>query len=180
MMSIAYEDLRRAADMAPSILNTKPWSLSGVADHRIELRAEWRRSLEAVDPRHRELFISCGAALFNVRMAIRVTGHDLAYSLVPGEQDTGDACPRCQSPGLLASVEIALHGVHPATEDEQRLYEAIPVSAYGPHAVCQGNRDEQGGRARAGTIPGGGRFQAGQGSGGKDPAGTSPHGPAGS
>ena len=127
MMPIAYEDLRRAADMAPSILNTKPWSLSGVADDRIELRADWRRRLEAIDPRHRELSISCGAALFNVRMAIRVTGHDLAYSLVPGEQAPGDACPHCWAPGLLASVEIALHGIHPATEDEQRLYEAIPV-----------------------------------------------------
>jgi hypothetical protein len=51
----------------------------------------------------------------------------LAYSLVPGEQVPGDACPHCWAPGLLASVEIALHGIHPATEDEQRLYEAIPV-----------------------------------------------------
>ncbi len=56
-----------------------------------------------------------------------MTGHELAYSLVPGEQATGDAYPHCWAPGLLASVEIALHGVHPATEDEQRLYEAIPV-----------------------------------------------------
>ena len=58
MMPIAYENLRQVADMAPSILNTKPWSLSGVADDRLELRADWRRRLEVIDPRHRELFIS--------------------------------------------------------------------------------------------------------------------------
>lgn len=127
MMPITYEDLRRVADMAPSILNTKPWSLSFVADDRIELRTDWRRSLKVIDPRHRQLVISCGAALFNVRMAIRVTGHDLACSLVPSEQATGDACPDCWAPGLLASVEIALRSIHPATEDEQRLYEAIPL-----------------------------------------------------
>ena len=62
-----------------------------------------------------------------MRTAIRVTGHDLAYSLVPSEQALDDACPHCWAPGLLASVEIALHAIHPATEDEQRLYEAIPV-----------------------------------------------------
>ena len=126
-MPITIEEFRRAAGMAPSILNTRPWSLRFVADDRIEMRADWERSLKVVDPRHRELVISCGAALFNVRMAIRVTGHDLAYSLVPGEQASGDACPDCMAPGLVASVEIAPRGIHPATEDEQRLYEAIPL-----------------------------------------------------
>ena len=126
-MPITYEDLRRVADMAPSILNTKPWSLSFVADDCIELRMDWRRSLKVIDPRHRQLVTSCGAALFNMRMAIRVTGHDLAYSLVPSEQAPGEACPDCRAPGLLASVEIASRSIHPATEDEQRLYEAIPL-----------------------------------------------------
>jgi len=131
-MTISYEDLRRIAAMAPSILNTKPWSLSKVAEDRYELRADWGRSLEVIDPRHRELIISCGAALLNVRMAIRVTGHDLAYSLVPSEQPEDDECQHCKArgrrtPGLLASVEISLRWIHPATEDEQRLYEMIPL-----------------------------------------------------
>lgn len=127
MMPVTSEDLRHSADMAPSILNTKPWFLPDAADDRIELRADWRRSLEVIDPRHRELVISCGAALFNVRMAIRVTGHDLAYLLVPSEQPDDAECPHCGTQGLLASVEIALHWIHPATEDEQRLYEMIPL-----------------------------------------------------
>lgn len=46
---------------------------------------------------------------------------------MPSEQDIYDACPHCRLPGLLLSVEIALHAIHPATEDDQRLYEAIPV-----------------------------------------------------
>ena len=33
--------LMRAADAAPSILNTKPWRFDRVAAHRIELRPDW-------------------------------------------------------------------------------------------------------------------------------------------
>ncbi len=126
-MTIPLEELCRVAGMAPSVLNTKPWSLSGVGDDCVELRADWQQSLEAIDPRHRELVISCGAALFNIRMAVRETGHDLACSLVPGLQRADDACPRCGAPGLLASIEIGWRRLHRATDEERRLYHAIPL-----------------------------------------------------
>jgi hypothetical protein len=126
-MTVPLEELRRVADMAPSILNTKPWSLFAAGDDRVELRADWGQRLETIDPRHRELVISCGAALFNIRMAIRVTGHDVAWSLVPGMQRGADACPHCGAPGLLASVEIARRPLYGATDEEQRLYQVIPL-----------------------------------------------------
>ena len=123
--------LTAAADAAPSILNTKPWELDQVAADRIELRPCWERHLEVIDPRHRELLISCGAALFNLRMAIRVSGHDPVVWLLPDEQPAGPAvCPhcgeRCGIGNLVASVEIVTSRTHPATVTEQRLYEAIP------------------------------------------------------
>jgi hypothetical protein len=127
--------LRQDADAAPSILNTKPWKVDQVAADRIELRPDWTQYLEVIDPRHRELFISCGAALFNLRMAIRVTGHDPLVWLLPDEQTGGAAAgaPVCQHCGeccgvgdLLASVEIITRLPHPVTVIEQRLYEAIP------------------------------------------------------
>jgi len=120
-----------AVDAAPSILNTKPWKIDQVAADRIELRPDWTRHLEVIDPRHRELLISCGAALFNLRMAIRATGHDPVVWLLP-DQQTGGAtvCQHCGEPcgvgDLLASVEIVTRRAHPATITEQRLYEAIP------------------------------------------------------
>ena len=122
--------LMRDADAAPSILNTKPWSFDRVASDRIELRPDWQRHLKIIDPRHRELLISCGAALFNLRMAIRVTGHDPVVWLLPDQQTGGAAvCPhcgdRCGIGDLLASVEIVVRRAHPATVTEQRLYEAI-------------------------------------------------------
>ena len=123
--------LMRDADAAPSILNTKPWKFEKVADNRIELHPDWTRHLTVIDPRHRELVISCGAALFNLRMAIRVTGHDPVVWLLP-DQQPGQArecehCGKCCGVGnMLASVEIITRRAHPVTVTEQRLYEAIP------------------------------------------------------
>jgi hypothetical protein len=109
--------LVRAAQLAPSVLNTQPWKFEISASDRIDLRADRKRFLEHTDPRHRELFISCGAALFNLRMALRVTGHDAVVWLLP--DPAGD-------PDLLASVEIVLSRPHAPTVVEQRLYETIP------------------------------------------------------
>ena len=106
-----------AAKAAPSVLNTQPWLFQIVANDRINLRAERERWLQYIDPKERELVISCGAALFNLRLALRVAGHDLVVWLTPDEED---------EPDLLASVEIVTTRVHPPTVSEQRLYEAIP------------------------------------------------------
>ena len=68
------------------------------------------------DPLAREFAISCGAALFNLRLAIRVAGHDLAVWLLPDpEHDSA----------LLASVEIVTGRIKKPTIAEQELYEAI-------------------------------------------------------
>jgi hypothetical protein len=134
-MSDLYEPfdmtrLKRAFDAAPSILNTRPWQFDKVAADRIELRPDWDRHLRIIDPLHRELFISCGAALFNLRLAIRVTGHEPVVWLLPDEQAGGPACPHCWHNcgvgDLLASVEIVTHRTKPVTVTEQRLYEEIP------------------------------------------------------
>jgi nitroreductase len=114
-----------AAQQAPSVYNTQPWSFWIRADDRIELRAnvgeahggDPGRRLPVTDPEDRELAISCGAALFNLRMAIRVTGHDVVVWLLPDLD--GD-------PTLLASVEVVTGRVRRPTVEEQELYEAIP------------------------------------------------------
>jgi Nitroreductase family len=108
--------LIRAAQAAPSIHNTQPWSFRIVADDRIELRANPERQLRIADPHRREMVISCGAALFNLRMALRVTGHDPVVWLVPDQK---------KHPDLLASVEIVTSRARLPGFGEQRLYEAI-------------------------------------------------------
>ena len=63
----AYLD--RVAARAPSLHNTQPWRFKATQD-TIELYADQRRKLH-VDPIGREMLISCGAALFGLRLAIR-------------------------------------------------------------------------------------------------------------
>lgn len=106
--------LLRYAVLAPSGHNTQPW-LFGVDGHAVELYADRMRGLAVVDPEDRELTISCGAALFNLRVALRRFGfRDDAYDLLP---DPGD-------PDLLARVRLEPGA--PPTAEEQALFEAIP------------------------------------------------------
>lgn len=57
------------AILAPSSHNSQPWKFR-VAGNTLELYADRTRSLRVVDPGDRELLISCGAALFNLRTAM--------------------------------------------------------------------------------------------------------------
>lgn len=113
---------------APSVHNTQPWYFRIVADDRIDICARFGDGADAeftmngngrlsVSPAlRRELIISCGAALYNLRLAVRVTGHDLVLWLLP--RDSG--------PLVLASVEIVTSRTKRPTATEQELYEAIP------------------------------------------------------
>jgi hypothetical protein len=104
-----------AVEKAPSVFNTRPWSFRFSGTDRIELRL--LASLGDLDrARAREYTISCGAALLNLRLAIRVAGHDLAVWLLPDpEHDSA----------LLASVEIMTGRFKKPTVEDQELYEAI-------------------------------------------------------
>ena len=71
------DDLARfvveAAINAPSVHNTQPWWFHG-ADHEIGVHADDERRLPVADPDGREMMISCGAALFTARVALRYLG----------------------------------------------------------------------------------------------------------
>lgn len=68
--------LRQAAvraTRAPSVHNTQPWQI--VLDgNSLELHADWDRQLHVLDPRGRQLLLSCGCALFNARVALAGAG----------------------------------------------------------------------------------------------------------
>ncbi len=77
--------VRRAAvraTLAPSIHNTQPWRflLSGTS---LEVHADWNRRLRVLDPRGRQLLISCGCALFNARVALAAAGYDATIERWP-------------------------------------------------------------------------------------------------
>lgn len=111
------EQLRLAvqyAVLAPSSHNTQPWHFI-VDDHSIIVCADRMRALPVVDPFDRELIISCGAALLNLRAALSRYGLGYRITLFPSSLD----------PDMLAHVRI--------TEDAgfqdvrlRPLFEAIP------------------------------------------------------
>ncbi len=70
------------AVLAPSSHNTQPWLFRIVGDG-VELYADRTRALPVVDPNDRELIMSCGAALFNLRIALRHFGYEAPMQTFP-------------------------------------------------------------------------------------------------
>lgn len=102
------------ASAAPSIHNTQPWRFRVAGDDLLELHADPDRMLWVADPHGRALHLSCGAALFNLRLAVRAIG---ARSLVWPLPDVA------AEPTLLASVRIT-EG-RPPTLAELELFDSI-------------------------------------------------------
>jgi len=117
--------LTEALDRAPSIFNQRPWELELAADDRVELYSVPNDALAGAGLL-REAVISCGAALYNLRLAIRVAGRQPTVWLLPGlDQDSGllDAVTGART--LLASVEVMPGRAARPTKAEQELYEAL-------------------------------------------------------
>jgi nitroreductase len=101
------------AVLAPSSHNTQPW-LFRLDDNTVELYADAERVLKTVDPKGRELIMSCGAALYILRLTLRNFGYTEKTELFPNPD----------SRQLLARVTLTGIG-HPNKEDK-RLFEAVP------------------------------------------------------
>jgi nitroreductase len=122
------------AVLAPSGHNTQPWRfrLRGAA---LDLLADRSRALPVVDPDDRELTISCGAALANLRCAAAALGERLAVAILP------DAA----SPDLLATIRTL--GPCPPQVRLARLLRAMTARrtsrhVFAPDPVPEPLRDE--------------------------------------
>lgn len=86
-----WSDLKKIAHfgtLAASGHNTQPWKFV-IEENAIEIRPDFSRSLPVVDPEHRELWISLGCALENMKVAAREFGY--AYDVdYPENAETGE------------------------------------------------------------------------------------------
>jgi nitroreductase len=71
-----------AATAAPSVHNTQPW-LFRLRPDGVDVLVDRRRQLHTIDPHGREMFVSVGAAVFNLRLALRANGWRTATRLTP-------------------------------------------------------------------------------------------------
>jgi hypothetical protein len=99
-----------AAGLAPSVLNTQPWRFD-VHGSTIDLYADTDRALlECADPLGRQLVISCGAALLNMRVTAAFLGRVLDIQLLPVTNSPTLLARATIGPRLLArSADAALY-----------------------------------------------------------------------
>jgi nitroreductase len=100
------------AARAPSVHNTQPWRFR-VTEYAVELYADPARRLR-VDPLGREMVISCGAALFGLRLGIRSLGFMPLVAILPTPARRG----------LLA--QVSLGAPRPIDQAERQLLAAVP------------------------------------------------------
>jgi Nitroreductase family len=106
----------RYAILAPSSHNTQPWRYIVNADELL-VCADRTRSLPNIDPFDRELIISCGTALLNLRVT-------LAHFRVPVEITT---FPQSSDPDIVARIVFPKSG--PMLKDLAELFDAITKRA---------------------------------------------------
>jgi hypothetical protein len=108
------DDLLRTAGRAPSLHNSQPWQFH-LSPRAIELHADPARTLPVADPDGREQRLACGAALFNLRLALH------GYGIRP----TVTILPDRARPELLAVIRHG--GAKEPTPEQTRLLQAVPL-----------------------------------------------------
>ncbi len=121
------EGVVTAASYAPSIHDTQPWHWL-VGDRRLDLFADPSRLLGAVDPDGRQLLISCGAALYYTRIALRLRGFVPAVVVLPGGPGYGGLHRDLAGKEPLATIRV--NEARPADSWERSL----GAAAYLGHA----------------------------------------------
>lgn len=106
-------DVLTTAARAPSLHNTQPWRFHVVPD-RIDLWADPDRRLWATDPTGAEQRLACGAALYNLRLALH--GHGIRPLVTLHTEP--------DHPDLLATIRYG--GRKPPTQEQRRLLRAVP------------------------------------------------------
>lgn len=104
---------------APSVLNTQPWRFRVRADApAVEVYVDRARVLRTVDPEGREAVVSCGAALYTLRLAARHYG----FSVRVEYPQLGIALPWTGT-DLVATVHLA--GPSAPASAEEALFRAV-------------------------------------------------------
>jgi hypothetical protein len=122
---------------APSAHNTQPWHFVAWHD-AIELYLDPRRVLLVADPEGREARLGCGAALFNLRLALRARGYLGDVRLQPDRsRPLLLAVVRVGSPQPATPLELGLHRVIHRRHSHRRPFHDTPVPPRARHLIAE-------------------------------------------
>lgn len=97
----------RYAILSPSTYNTQPWFFK-IANDTVSVYADRRYALPVIDSDDRGLTMSCAAALFSLRLAIKYFGYGEVTEILPDPNDSD----------LIARVKLAEKREPGTTEKE--------------------------------------------------------------
>lgn len=121
------QPLLEAAIQAPSSHNTQPWFFRVLQDG-IELYADRERSLPINDPHRRELVISCGCALMNMRVAAAALGMQVRVAYPPPTMYTEMLATLKLSPYIACDTALApLAAAIPRRHTCRDRFDEVPV-----------------------------------------------------
>src|SRR5205814_3869916 len=117
----------RAAIAAPSIHNSQPWLFRPHGD-TVDVYLDRARRLHATDPDGREMHVSVGAALLNLRIAMLAAGRRALVRLLPDADRPDLAAVVTVGPAIAATPEIsALADAIPRRQTNRRPFGSTPV-----------------------------------------------------
>lgn len=143
---MSLREVLDVARVAPSIHNTQPWRFEASGDH-LELWAERSRLLPVIDPKGRQLVVSCGAALEHAVVAARGLGEELRVWTFPDPARPellatavlGPGAPPTEHEGALLQATSLRHTYRgrftPEPLAEQAIQRLSTLEVLGPTAV---------------------------------------------
>ncbi|QIZ37645.1 nitroreductase family protein [Saccharopolyspora sp. ASAGF58] len=137
------EQIIRLAGMAPSLHNSQPWRFR-ILPQLIELHADPKRHLPVADPEDRELRLACGAALFNLRLALEQAGIRPVVTLLP-HLAAATTLAEVRGGGQAHQRPVDLRCYEAITErhSHRQPFRNIPVSTEDRHLLMRAAHEEQ-------------------------------------
>ncbi len=125
------------ARLAPSVHNTQPW-LFHATGKQLTLSRDSARSLPVLDPDARQQTISCGAALYLARLAMRLQGFDSLVEHPSASRDEGALAQiKAVAGSPVTEEEIALEHAARTRHTQRGIFENRPL----PEDVVAAMRD---------------------------------------
>lgn len=140
--AVRHRFLLRYAILAPSSHNTQPWRFR-CNDDSIDVLVDRKRKLEVIDPDGRQLFMSLGGALLNLRVAMVRFGHTPEIELFPSSAEPDWVARVTPGRPCVPTIdEVELFDAIPTRHTSRHPFEQRPVSYQVADALSQAAADE--------------------------------------